>query len=358
MNKNLKTEKGTKDKNNYSLIFDKPVKSIGVFIVVLLLVSALLGGLLKCKFFNWSNGTNDGWLGFWGGYLGSAIAIIGVGWTLYEGRKNLDKSLDEQKRELDSTNGNQRDLQVESLKEDKESQFRISRPFFVLKESSLPIILGNQNQYYLSEKLKNSSKDVAEYFSDTMTKENIVSTIDICNLSIKRMMAVYVEIHYFNGKTDDFRVDIIDSKETAHLISFSGIEKYISDKLSYLNDGEDFNMDNLNSDLFKEDVFDEAPSKKRIEKLNLKIEKAVKENFDSSVKKIDIFFTTELREKIKLVFASEDGQLVYKENCKVLENKDHDDKDKMDKLSDYKVVNFKQSITIINKPDTKRMIVT
>ena len=81
-------------------------------------------------------GNRGDWLGFWGGYLGSIIAIAGVGWTVIEGRNNLNKSLKEQRDELSESFSNQ-ELQLrKTLKAEKEQQFRASRPFFYFERVS------------------------------------------------------------------------------------------------------------------------------------------------------------------------------------------------------------------------------
>jgi hypothetical protein len=56
---------------------------IYVLLTIILCITPLaLGYLLKIPIFDISNGSNDGWLGFWGGYLGAIIAVLGVFWQV------------------------------------------------------------------------------------------------------------------------------------------------------------------------------------------------------------------------------------------------------------------------------------
>lgn len=69
-------------------------------IIVLIATPIVLGVLLKIPFTNIDNGSNDGWLGFWGGYLASIITIIGVYWQVRkqgeETRRNMALTFEHQ----------------------------------------------------------------------------------------------------------------------------------------------------------------------------------------------------------------------------------------------------------------------
>lgn len=55
-----------------------------VVIIALIAVPSLLQWLMIDVFSHARGGSNDGWLGFWGGYLGAVIAVAGVYWSVNE----------------------------------------------------------------------------------------------------------------------------------------------------------------------------------------------------------------------------------------------------------------------------------
>lgn len=73
------------------------IKEYWKLILVLVLTPVILGAFMMLPFLNLDNGSNDGWLGFWGGYLASIITICGVYWQVKkqaeEARKNLAMTL-------------------------------------------------------------------------------------------------------------------------------------------------------------------------------------------------------------------------------------------------------------------------
>ncbi|MCP0885906.1 hypothetical protein LB941_00975 [Ligilactobacillus sp. WILCCON 0076] len=42
------------------------------------------------------NGSNDGWLGFWGGYLGAVVSIVGIFWSVNK-QNSFEKSLEKER---------------------------------------------------------------------------------------------------------------------------------------------------------------------------------------------------------------------------------------------------------------------
>ena len=61
-------------------------------IFALIIVPGLVQLLMTKVFTTTNGGSNDGWLGFWGGYLGSIIAIVGVYWSVKEQHRDLIES--------------------------------------------------------------------------------------------------------------------------------------------------------------------------------------------------------------------------------------------------------------------------
>lgn len=289
---------------------------LAIVIVVTIVGAPVIIGQLLHRF-NWNNGSNDGWLGFWGGYLGAGIAILGVYW------------------QVDRTN-----------KSEKESQFRMSRPFFILKKINSAInISSEKNYYFLNDGIfLNSSEDITNYLTTKLENNDKeigkILTIDISNPSSKKMMAVYIKVNY-GGEIEEYRIESINPNHIVHLIFRSEIKKYAISKIKKFKDNkdatgvfslyEDLSGDNQSTDIDKAASF-------IFEKYN---------NINVDIDSIVLYFTTELRERIKLVFETENGVLNYDKNKKILENKDKNDKDKIKDLDEnYRTSDFKQSITI------------
>ncbi|MBC1307911.1 hypothetical protein [Listeria booriae] len=62
------------------------------WVMVLFILGAplLVGILMKCDWFSFAAGTSEGWLGFWGGYLGSLLSIFGALW-IFNKQSSKDK---------------------------------------------------------------------------------------------------------------------------------------------------------------------------------------------------------------------------------------------------------------------------
>lgn len=82
--------------------------------IVVILIPIIINLLIS--FISWGSGSNDGWLGFWGGYLGALISILGiyvqVTKSIEESKKNRDASEKENKENIN--------LLKEQAKRDKE----------------------------------------------------------------------------------------------------------------------------------------------------------------------------------------------------------------------------------------------
>lgn len=78
---------------------------------------------LSISFISWGSGSNDGWLGFWGGYLGALISVLGI---YFQVTKNIEESEKNREETKKSNNANIKLLQeqAERDKEKIESQQR------------------------------------------------------------------------------------------------------------------------------------------------------------------------------------------------------------------------------------------
>lgn len=62
------------------------------WITIICLVLAPIVIAMLLPIINFSNGSNDGWLGFWGGYLGAFISIFAVFYQIRKQQEEFDKS--------------------------------------------------------------------------------------------------------------------------------------------------------------------------------------------------------------------------------------------------------------------------
>lgn len=141
-----------------------------ITIICLVLAPIVIATLLPI--INFSNGSNDGWLGFWGGYLGAIIAIVGVWWQ---------------------TN--------KTIKNEKELMFSNARPFFNLTVERDTLNFGKL--YVTSDEEINLGRKV------------IYLKID--NFSNKLMMKVVLKIYTKDEQTDKISIGRIEGGESIQI---------------------------------------------------------------------------------------------------------------------------------------------
>ena len=66
--------------------------------IVLLIMIIINFGMNWWIFDELGNGSDDGWLGFWGGFLGAILAVVGVWWQTNKTIKNEKELMFSQKR--------------------------------------------------------------------------------------------------------------------------------------------------------------------------------------------------------------------------------------------------------------------
>lgn len=236
------------------------------------------------RFFgNAAKDSND-WLGFWGGYLGAIVAIAGVFWQV-----------------------------TRTNKSEKESQFRIARPFFIARILRGSVDIGeSKNRYYTAldyERDATGSK-LSDYLVDHVNQNMVL--VEINNVSSKSLMAVVVELIY-EDEVQKNMIDKISANSTIHIVDRKTV-------LNWSKSRRDINY------------------------------------WEHLLKGVKIQFTTELREKIQLVFTSdESGLLKYDVNSKILENKcSRRDREKINR--EYTVNKFYTTQQFIANEDTIRRI--
>lgn len=159
--------------------------------VFLLIVIPILIGIILPNF-NVNNGSDDGWLGFWGGYLGAIIAVVGVWWQ-------TNKTMENEKKE----------------------SFITVRPFANATISTKDIKYSDKvKSYYTNESVENNSfLDMQEKYSGNV--------ITISNLSDKPMIRIYIKLTINKNNAENACVNIIKGGEEVNIVS-----EYIEGKVS------------------------------------------------------------------------------------------------------------------------------
>ena len=254
--------------------------------LAIIIIPVILQWMMVSVLNNTSGGSNDGWLGFWGGYLGAIISTLGVYITLRKQLRSDKKNLQEQ------------------LYNDRENNYKIARPFFIVGFAASHMIAKT----YLS-KYVGSISCVKRF-------------ICINNVSSKNMYAVKILVANANQikfKTYFKYFAVLENNE---------LQFYKKGKKSY------FVANNLKAN------YDNAIS---IDKIGAG-QKVYLGFSEKNISSIWIWYTTELRESIKLYFSiDEDGErIIYQKEDHLLENKLAIENPKKH-VSDYSVVDFEQS---------------
>lgn len=169
----------------------KNLDRIEWIIIFLLIVIPILIGIILPNF-NVNNGSDDGWLGFWGGYLGAIIAVVGVWWQ---------------------TN--------KTIEIEKKKSFIMVRPFANATVSTKDIKYSDKvKSYYTNESVENNS------VLDLQKKYN-GNVITISNLSDKPMIRIYIKLTIDKNNTESACVNIIKGGEEINVVS-----EYIEEKVN------------------------------------------------------------------------------------------------------------------------------
>lgn len=157
----------------------KGVKQYKVVIIALCLAPILIGFFTWLPIFNFDNGSNDGWLGFWGGYLTSIITIAGVYWQ-------VRKQSEEARQNLLETFAN------EEIRETKRA-----RPTFIceLTEQSL---LGEE--YYLNIAPGSQPEGFIEWVKNS---NPIFTVVKIQNIGKQAILNARMKLIYNRKHTED-----------------------------------------------------------------------------------------------------------------------------------------------------------
>jgi len=248
---------------------DKRSKWGAIFIII---IYVLVTFSKSIKFHVSFKLTGDGMMGFFGSIVGSAIAIIVLNRT---------------------------------LRSNKEDQFRSARPFFLLRADFNRVIKDSKKDYYcISDRSYLRGKQLRPNIQNLYDNNYLFYTIDIKNESKKRMMAIEVKISYKDEKNNEkYRIDKLDQDEIVHLLSPYGLKADKSDNK--------FRMKKVVGKLYNESIYKNSVNDKN-DYYGIIVDKVDK------VEEVNIFYTTEIREKIHLTFVPEGNNFKY--DSKILEN--------------------------------------
>lgn len=258
--------------------------------MVVLVIPLILELLMNTDVANKCSGSDDGWLGFWGGYLGAVIAIGGVYWSVNK-----------------------------QLRGDKEGTYRMSRPFFIV---NLKKHLVKTSEIYASNDVTNIT--------------NANSFMCINNVSSKNMYAVKVIVEGYN---------LLDRKQKSKTPTdcFKQTFKYFLDPQKgnfkfYNKDGEEIfptEPENLETSYANAISIDKIAAGQRV----------ILCFPNKNISAVWIWYTTEIRESIKLYFSISDKntrELIYRKDDHLLENQlEWKNEGKYD--SNYSLMDFQQS---------------
>lgn len=183
-------------------------KLITVLVLSILLPMLVLNFGMVIPFFDsLSNADNSARLGFWGGYLGSIVAVIGVFWQVREEIKNNRKMELEKVRPIFL-------LDIMDGSEENKSGFTNSN-----------IILLN-TPAYLSIKFLKAMKFNDEKIISTLTN-NALPFIQLKNISSNSMLAVNILLSWANEKNkENFFIGRIEQTSTISLVTSGTLEYY------------------------------------------------------------------------------------------------------------------------------------
>ena len=150
-------------------IFKIMLKGISIVLLIMIIINF---GMDWCIFDKLGNGSDDGWLGFWGGFLGAIFAVVGVWWQ---------------------TN--------KTITNEKELMFSNAHPFFNLTVERDTLNFG---KLYVT-----SDEEIG------LGRKVIYLKID--NFSNKLMMKVVLKIYTKDGQTDKISIGRIEGGESIQI---------------------------------------------------------------------------------------------------------------------------------------------
>lgn len=256
-------------------------------------------------FDKFANGSKDGWLGFLGGFLGSIIAILGVWWQTNKTIMNEKELMFSQKRPY---------IILQLLSPDKVDEVYGIEKCDLNSEFQLLAIKNLSNQPFFSIKIifndDNSNSVIIDRIDENMRIGIIVNSKDVSVLQearkeLKKSFEVQGNFNISDKKQQH-------DKAYKKLKSVIGKYSIVSSNELGLQEG----VSKMSDDEYRRYL--SGISGIVLPKINKAI---VKTTMQNCIKTVTIYFTTTVREKVKLVFEEKDGKYKYQKELTKLENK-------------------------------------
>ena len=278
------------------------LKGISIVLLIMIIINF---GMDWCIFDKFGNGSDDGWLGFWGGFLGAIFAVVGVWWQTNKTITNEKELMFSQKRPyiiLQELSADEVDKVYGISNCDFQNKFQVlviknlsNQPFF-----SIQVVLDDQDNPVIIDRIdKNKNIGI------------LVNSMDVSKL--QEANKKLGESFQVQGEFD------LNSFKNLYDESLERIQK-IFDKYDqhFENLGLLKNARTANDNQFRNEYISSYLRSNVSDKLNESIIEITKE---IKVEKVSIYFTTTVREKVKLVFKKKDKKYRYQKNETKLENK-------------------------------------
>lgn len=183
-----------------------------------MILLAILGPMLVINFlmdFGWfksvGHGSDDGWLGFWGGYLGSIIAVSGVYWQVRE-----------------------------EIRNGKMEQYKEARPIFMLDIMDNSKYCGKEGPInynikpvefpaYISEKCCKECKYRFAWCNKDLRMG--LPYIQLKNISNNPMLAIKAKLIWENDTEESFIVNRLDANSNMSLLNIYTYKYYCKTQL-------------------------------------------------------------------------------------------------------------------------------
>ena len=251
------------DDKKYSIILKHPL----AFFILLIIFSPLflLGLITLFSSIPWcwhiSVGTNDGWLGFWGGYLGAIITIGGVFIQIRSERQSENDRYEHEKKE-------QQDKYERDKKAMKE-QIKLQQIATFKRESLVALLVLMEEFHDIYESLQSNYEELNESISYYhLNKENgtdnLLSSSDKSNAKdFVFNMDMYCKehkVHYSKEPVEEMRLKTIKFKiNNSHFLPFMTNARYFADG-KLIGSSLDRIVENLRSDFYVNNYIAESAS--------------------------------------------------------------------------------------------------
>ena len=260
------------------------------------------------------NGSDDGWLGFWGGFLGAILAIAGVWWQTNKTIKNEKELMFSQKRPYIV-------IRESKISNDEISSIYVKKKYSPYENEPVIIIKNLSNKPMFSVKFVIQYDDKKEEIVADRIEANsnigININSEVISETIRQMGMIY-------PVTPEEKINF---EEKVKLVEKSGIRDSFFESIEALKYFDVANKEYEYINAVKNTIKHYNMSTINYDLIEGFIEKYIANKYKQTLYGmphnviITVYFTTTIREKIKLVFVKEDGKYRYQKSKTKLENK-------------------------------------